>query len=149
MGRKIGDMIQYISQIIGSFIVGFYLCWKLTVVLLASFPIIAVAGAFMISATSAAQQQALGSLQHVITLLCRKYNKLILEQYAKAGGLATEALSAIRTVTALNAQVDIINRYRVFLLDAMQIGIRKGLNVGIGNGLVFGACFCTYALGFW
>jgi len=31
----------------------------------------------------------------------------------------------------------------------MQIGIKKGFNVGLGNGLVFGAAFCTYALGFW
>ena len=25
----------------------------------------------------------------------------------------------------------------------------KDSNVGLGNGMVFGACFCTYALGFW
>ena len=71
--------------------VGLYLCWKLTVVLLAAFPVIGAAGAFMIVAISAAQNQSMG-------------------QYAKAGGLATEALSAIRTVTALNAQPDIIHK---------------------------------------
>jgi ATP-binding cassette, subfamily B (MDR/TAP), member 1 len=65
------------------------------------------------------------------------------------GGLATETLNSIRTVTALNAQIESINKYRVFLLEAMQIGIRKGFNVGLGNGLLFGACFGTYALGFW
>jgi ABC-type bacteriocin/lantibiotic exporter with double-glycine peptidase domain len=130
IGRKLGDMLQYIGQFVGAFVVGFYLSWRLTVVLLASFPLIAGAGAFMISAISQAQQQSLS-------------------QYAKAGGLATETLSSVRTVTALNAQTDIINRYRVFLLESMQIGIRKGLNVGLGNGGLFGACFGTYALGFW
>ena len=70
-------------------------------------------------------------------------------QYAKAGGLATESLSAVRTVTALNCQPDIIKKYRLYLLEAMHVGITKGFKVGLGNGMVFGACFCTYALGFW
>jgi ABC-type multidrug transport system fused ATPase/permease subunit len=46
MGRKVGDSIQYITQIIGSFAVAFYLSWRLTVVLIAAFPIIAGAGAY-------------------------------------------------------------------------------------------------------
>lgn len=130
IGRKVGDLLQYISQFIGAFIVGFYLCAKLTAVLLASLPLIGGAGYFMITAITAALTQSLS-------------------QYAKAGGVATEALGSIRTVSALNAQIDIINKYRILLLEAMQVGIRKGLNVGLGNGSVFGACFGTYALGFW
>jgi len=130
LGRKVGDLVQYAAQVVGSFIVGFYLCWQLTVVLLASFPVIATCGAFMINAINSFQNQSLG-------------------QYAAAGGLATESLGAIRTVTALNAQPDIISRYRVFLFKAMNVGIMKGFKVGLGNGMVFAACFFTYALGFW
>lgn len=70
-------------------------------------------------------------------------------QYAKAGGLATEMLSGIRTVTALNAQSHAIARYRKFILEAMDIGILKGFKVGLGNGMTFCASFFTYALGFW
>jgi ATP-binding cassette subfamily B (MDR/TAP) protein 1 len=55
----------------------------------------------------------------------------------------------VRTVSALNAQPDVINKYRVFLFKAMQVGITKGLKVGAGNGGLFCACFFTYALGFW
>lgn len=29
------------------------------------------------------------------------------------------------------------------------IGVEKGINVGLGNGAVFGIAFLTYALGFW
>jgi len=129
-GRKVGDSIQYLAQIIGSYVVAFYLSWELTVVLIASFPLIAGAGAFMIGAVTEAQNQTLG-------------------QYAAAGGLATESLGAVRTVSALNAQPDVINKYRVFLFRAMQVGITKGLKVGLGNGGLFCACFFTYALGFW
>jgi ATP-binding cassette subfamily B (MDR/TAP) protein 1 len=31
----------------------------------------------------------------------------------------------------------------------MRVGIIKGFKVGLGNGLLFGTCFLTYALGFW
>ena len=31
----------------------------------------------------------------------------------------------------------------------VSTGIHKGFKVGLGNGLLFGACFMTYALGFW
>ncbi len=72
-----------------------------------------------------------------------------LEQYASAGGLATESLSAVRTVTALNMQPGIITRYRKYLFEALRVGTLKGLKVGLGNGGVFCACFLTYALGFW
>lgn len=69
------------------------------------------------------------------------------EQYAQAGGLATEMLGNIRTVTALNAQPDAISRYRKFIANAMNIGIVKGFKVGIGNGLTFLTSFLTYSLG--
>ena len=71
------------------------------------------------------------------------------DQYAQAGGLATEMLSGIRTVTALNAQPDAVMRYRRFILKAMDIGILKGLKVGLGHGALFGCFLATYALGFW
>ena len=72
-----------------------------------------------------------------------------MEQYSAAGGLATESLSNIRTVTALNAQPAVINQYRKYLFLAMKVGIIKGLKLGIGNGVLFCCIFLTYALGFW
>lgn len=128
--RKMGDLIQYVTQFIAAFIVAFYLNWKLTVVLIASIPVIGAAGAFMITAVTAAQHQSL-------------------EQYANAGGLATETLNAVRTVTALNMQPSVITRYRKFLFEAMEVGMLKGMKVGLGHGGIFCACFLTYALGFW
>ncbi len=44
MGRKVGDLVQYITQIVASYGVAFYLCWQLTIVLIAAFPLIAAAG---------------------------------------------------------------------------------------------------------
>ena len=61
LGRKTADLFQYIVQFIASFIVGLYLCWKLTLVLLTAFPLIAGAGAFVINAITAAQNESLGT----------------------------------------------------------------------------------------
>eukprot|EP01033_Poteriospumella_lacustris_P014692 gene14693-10505_t len=129
-GRKVGDLIQYVTQFVAALGVAFYLNWKLSLVLLAAIPIIGAAGAFMIMAITSAQQQAL-------------------EQYAGAGGLASQALNAIRTVTALNMQPGIVSRYRHFLYEAMLVGVRKGVSVGLGHGSLLGASFLSYALGFW
>ena len=71
------------------------------------------------------------------------------DQYAQAGGLATEMLSAIRTVTALNAQPDAITRYREFILRGMKVGVYKSLRLGFGQGLFFCMAFFMNALGFW
>eukprot|EP01034_Spumella_vulgaris_P034639 gene34639-42727_t len=122
-GRKVGDLIQYTTQFLGSYIAAFYLSWKLTLVLLAALPLIAGSGYFMIESLTAATNQTLG--------------------------LATEALGAVRTVSALNAQPDVITKYRKFLFKAMQVGITKGFNVGLGTGGLFASVFLTYALGFW
>lgn len=54
IGRKIGDLTQYLAQVVFAFIVAFYFKWKLTVVLIAAFPVIAASGAFMINAVTAA-----------------------------------------------------------------------------------------------
>ena len=70
-------------------------------------------------------------------------------QYAAAGGLASESLTAIRTVTALNAQPDIITKYRKYLLEAMEIGINKGLRVGLATGGMWAVVLCTYAITLW
>lgn len=102
LGKKVGDLTQFTFQLIGSFVAAFYLCWELTVVLLAAIPVIGMAGGFMIFAITEAQSGR--SAQNSI-----------------AGGIATEALSGIRTLSALNAQVEWLSNYRKRLLEAMRI----------------------------
>lgn len=128
--RKVGDLIQHTFQFLIGFVAAFYLCWKLAIVIIAAFPLVAAAGTFMIRAVSSSQNETS-------------------DQYAKAGGLATESLNAVRTVTSLNAQPHVISLYREYIVEAMNIGIIKSFKVGLGNGLTFFISFCMYALGFW
>lgn len=123
---------------VAAFVVGLYLCWELTVVLLAAIPLIGVSGYFMITAITAAQNQVY--INHNFIQVVALYNIVYFSklqassQYAEAGGLASEALNGIRTITALNCQPLVISKYRIFLLDAMNVGITKGFHVGLGNG---------------
>lgn len=80
--------------------------------------------------TTAAQQQAL-------------------EQYALAGGLASQTLNSVRTVHALNVQPSVISQYRTFLYDALLVGLRKAVHVGLGNGGLHAALFLTNGLCYW
>jgi ATP-binding cassette, subfamily B (MDR/TAP), member 1 len=84
--------------------VAFYLCAPLTAVLIAIIPFVAFAGAFLVTAVTSAVNDSL-------------------VQYSAAGGVATESLGAIRTVTALNAQPEIIQQYNSFLKIAMNVSI--------------------------
>eukprot|EP01033_Poteriospumella_lacustris_P015763 gene15763-11285_t len=130
MGRKFGDFIFNIVQFFASIIISFYLSWKLSLVLLVSIPAVMAAGYYLVMTVTAAQQEALS-------------------QYAKAGGLASQTFGAIRTVNALNVQPSVISQYRRYLYEAMIVGIRKGVNVGLGNGALYAALFLTNALCYW
>lgn len=44
LGRKMGDMCQYLAQVVAALGVAFYLSWKLTLVLLCAVPFIGAAG---------------------------------------------------------------------------------------------------------
>ena len=37
----------------------------------------------------------------------------------------------------------------LYLAFGTQIGVNKGLRVGVGSGLLYGSMFLTYGLGFW
>lgn len=104
--RRASEVFQYSAQFLGSYAVGLWLCWRLALVLVTALPLIGGAGAFMVLAVTSAQNT-------------------VGENYAAAGGVATESLSAIRTVSALNIQADVVSKYRLYLSKAMQMGIKK------------------------
>lgn len=70
-------------------------------------------------------------------------------EYSAAGGLATETINSIRTITALNMQPTTITKYRHYLFNAMRYGIEKGFSLGFWNGSIFLSMYLTYSLGFW
>ncbi|KAJ1971898.1 hypothetical protein H4R35_004990, partial [Dimargaris xerosporica] len=130
IGSKLGRLIQDLVTFLTGFIIAFVKGWKLALVLLASFPLMAAAGSLvsvLIASESVGGQSS----------------------YGKAGGVAEEVISGIRTVMAFGGQESEIRRYDQKITEAMHKGIRKALIGGVGTGAINAIMFLTYALGFW
>ncbi|CAM2704626.1 unnamed protein product [Rotaria socialis] len=130
IGDKVGSALQFFASFIVGLILGFVKGWKLTLVLLSVSPILVVSAAIFtrITATMTSQE---------------------LKAYAKAGAIAEEVFSSIRTVFSFNGGAYESKRYEKHLRSAKISGIRKGGLNGILMGIVWSMIFCTYALGFW
>uniref|UniRef100_A0A8B9KUI8 ATP-binding cassette, sub-family B (MDR/TAP), member 11b n=1 Tax=Astyanax mexicanus TaxID=7994 RepID=A0A8B9KUI8_ASTMX len=72
-----------------------------------------------------------------------------LQAYAKAGAVADEVLSSIRTVAAFGGEKKEVERYDHNLISAQRWGIRKGLIMGFFTGYLWFIIFLCYALAFW
>ncbi|XP_053548248.1 ATP-dependent translocase ABCB1-like [Bombina bombina] len=130
LGDKIAIFVQNLSQFLTGIIIGFVYGWKLTLVILSVSPL-------------------LGISVMIWSKLLAMFTTKELLAYAKAGAVAEEILTAIRTVVAFNGQEKAIAKYDVNLEDARKVGFKKSvttnLSMGISQFLIFGA----YALAFW
>ncbi|XP_038125251.1 ATP-binding cassette, sub-family B (MDR/TAP), member 4 [Cyprinodon tularosa] len=130
IGDKVGMLIQSFSSFIAAFVIGFTKGWKLTLVILAVSP-------------------ALGISAALFSKLLTNFTTKEQSAYAKAGAVAEEVLSAIRTVFAFSGQKKEIERYHKNLEDAKTMGIRKAVSANIAMGFTFLMIYLSYALAFW
>ncbi|RLN55788.1 hypothetical protein BBJ29_005938 [Phytophthora kernoviae] len=128
MGRKVGDGLNFFSMAVSGLTIGLIKGWQLALILLAFTPFIAVTAFLAMKVLSTATQAGL-------------------ESYGKAGAVAQEALSNVRTVHMFNSIEHFVKKYENALSMSTTAGIKKGFAVGWGTGLMFGTVFCTYAGG--
>uniref|UniRef100_A0A3Q2Z3Q5 ATP-binding cassette, sub-family B (MDR/TAP), member 4 n=1 Tax=Hippocampus comes TaxID=109280 RepID=A0A3Q2Z3Q5_HIPCM len=130
IGDKMGMLIQSLSTFIGSLVVGLSIGWKLALVVLAVCPLLGLSA---------------GIFSKVVTSFTAKEQAA----YAKAGAVAEEVLSAIRTVFAFSGQKREIQRYHKNLEEAKNMGIKKAISSNTAMGFTFMMIFLSYALAFW
>ncbi|KAG7390659.1 Antigen peptide transporter 2 [Phytophthora pseudosyringae] len=128
MGRKVGDGLNFFSMAVSGIVIGLVKGWELALILLAFTPFIAFTAFLAMKVLSTATQAGL-------------------ESYGKAGAVAQEALSNVRTVHMFNSINHFIAKYQDALGLSTKAGIKKGFAVGWGTGIMFGTVFCTYAGG--
>jgi ATP-binding cassette, subfamily B (MDR/TAP), member 1 len=130
LSEQVGTFLQYSSTCVAGFLVGFAYGWKLTLVILALVPPLAVGGVILGRLTSrlSAQVQA---------------------AHGAAGGAAEEVISCIRTVIAFGGEQTEIDRYAQLLQSAQAAVTRKSHFHGVGLGGVFFAAFSAFGLAFW
>ncbi|XP_053185226.1 bile salt export pump [Scomber japonicus] len=127
---QVSIFIERISTFVFGFMVGFIGGWKLTLVVIAVSPLIGIAAGLMAMA--------------VARLTGRE-----LEAYARAGAVADEVLSSIRTVAAFGGEEKEAERYDKNLVEAQNWGVKKGTIIGVFQGYLWCIIFLCYALAFW
>ncbi|KAK7365105.1 hypothetical protein VNO80_13919 [Phaseolus coccineus] len=121
LSEKVPNFLMNASMFVGSYIVGFALLWRLTLV---GFPfvVLLVIPGFMYGRT--------------LMGLASK----IREEYNKAGTIAEQAISSIRTVYSFVGESKTIDAFSDALQGSVELGLRQGLAKGLAigsNGVVF------------
>uniref|UniRef100_A0A803TPG3 ABC-type xenobiotic transporter n=1 Tax=Anolis carolinensis TaxID=28377 RepID=A0A803TPG3_ANOCA len=129
IGDKICIIVQLFSTLLAGIIIAFVHGWKLTLVILSVSPLLVASGA----------------VWSYVSFLTSKE----LLEYSKAGAVAEEILSAIRTVVAFNGQKKAIERYDVNLETARIVGMKKTITTSISMGFSQFLIYGSYALAFW
>ncbi|KAG6553750.1 hypothetical protein Mapa_004665 [Marchantia paleacea] len=122
ISEKVGHFMANISTFIGGYIVGFYLVWKMSLILLAFSPLLIVPGIVY---------------GRTLTTLARKMQST----YLDAGTIAEQAISSIRTVYSFVGEEKTKTRFAESLDRTVEIGKKMGLAKGFAvglNGINFG-----------
>lgn len=127
LGEKVGVAFQALAMLAASFIVAFTQQWKLTLVTATTLPLAVI-------------------VVGITVALDAKLEAKILKIYGKAGGLAEEAMSTIRIVTAFDAKNKLSRKYDAYLETAKRYGVKKGPVLGFQYSTEFFAMYCAYAL---
>lgn len=127
---KVGLTIQYTATFFAGFIIAFIKGWKLACMLLICLPFIVGSAAIM------GRQMA-------------KMMQSSSENYEKAGAVAEEAFSGIRTIVSFHAQKKFQLSFENELDTAKTQEVKKVFASGLGISAIFFFLYCMYALGFW
>ncbi|XP_042369262.1 bile salt export pump-like [Plectropomus leopardus] len=127
---QVAIFLQRFTTFVCGFCIGFVKGWKLTLVIVAASPLIGIGAGLM-------------------AVFVAKLTGMELQAYAKAGAVADEVLSSIRTVAAFGGENKEVQRYDRNLISAQRWGIRKGLIMGFFTGYMWMIIFLCYGLAFW
>ena len=114
-GTKVGIFLQFMCQFFAGLIIGLVKGWKLALVILACIPLLAATAGFMVSnLTKLSSREAAA--------------------YSRAGGIAQELFSQIRTVAAFTGESRGLAAYVAALADSLSLGIQAKAVLGAGVG---------------
>ncbi|XP_046862109.1 ATP-dependent translocase ABCB1-like isoform X2 [Xenia sp. Carnegie-2017] len=130
IGSKFGRIFCSLFGFMAGYIVGFVYCWRLSLVMLAQLPMLFFVGGIMATITGS-------------------YTSKELEAYSKAGHIAEQSISSIKTVSAFGAEKKQGELYEENLATASKFGEKKGIGLGIGMGLFQLVLYSNIALSLW
>eukprot|EP00917_Polyrhabdina_sp_WS-2016_P007857 GHVP01017563.1.p1 GENE.GHVP01017563.1~~GHVP01017563.1.p1 ORF type:complete len:1087 (+),score=218.99 GHVP01017563.1:278-3538(+) len=69
--------------------------------------------------------------------------------YGKAGSVAEESFTNIKTLAAFGGEQRSISKYDQLVTGAMKIAQKGGIITGLGLGFMIGTIYLSFSLGFW
>ncbi|CAF3496524.1 unnamed protein product [Rotaria sp. Silwood1] len=130
MSDKVPDFITLVSRTLGSLVYSFIVGWKLSLVFLSISPLVILTF-------------------NLTVKMIVKYTVKEVQAFASASSIAQEVLQNIRTVTAFHGQKKEEERFANSLIESKKIGIKKGIYVGICQGLNTIFNFSSFAVTVW
>lgn len=130
ISEKLTLTIQVVSTFVTTFIVAFIIQWKLTLITISIVLTILIVTGVCIGVDTKNEAQ-------------------LLSIYSKAGLIAEEVFSTIRTVPFFWLNPLLSNRYDKLLVDAMRIDMKKSPNYAVLFSSEFFYVYCGYGLAFW
>ncbi len=129
---RFGQVSCLVGNLLTGIVIGFVRSWQMALLMIGLFPLISVSSIVQFSL-----MEGLGG----------KSKKII----EKAGQLATENISSIRTVLSFNGQRPLMNMFANALEPCLQIGTKAahiaGAGVGAGHFLLFGSYAAIFYTG--
>jgi ABC-type multidrug transport system fused ATPase/permease subunit len=126
MGDSVGSAVQFTSMFVVGLLIAFAYSWRMTLIIVAFLPLLALVGAVIGRVTAASTSEGQ-------------------QAYGSAGAVASEALSLIKTVSAFGGQEEEALRYEMLLKVAYKNGVQKAFFAGLGVGSLMLIIFSAYA----
>ncbi|EOA25992.1 hypothetical protein CARUB_v10019381mg [Capsella rubella] len=123
ISEKLPNFLMNVYAFVGSYIVGFVLLWRLTIV---GFPFIVLL--------------LIPGLMYGRALI--NISRKIREEYNVAGSIAEQAIASVRTVYAFSSEKKMIENFS----NALQGSVKLGLRQGLAKGIAIGSNGITYAI---
>ncbi|GMH83188.1 hypothetical protein TrST_g5119 [Triparma strigata] len=127
VGSKMGQGVQFSTMTVGGFAVAFVFSWNVTLVTLATIPLLGASGYWLVSVNQNAK-------------------KATQEDYARAGSVALTSLLNLKTILSLNALMHFVGLYEKSTTSAKAAGVKRGIRAGIANGCFFGSFVLMYLI---
>ncbi|KAA8540221.1 hypothetical protein F0562_024216 [Nyssa sinensis] len=130
MGEKMAHFMHHVFTFICGYVVGFLRSWKVSLAVFAVTPLTMFCGI---------------AYKAVYVGLTAKEEA----SYRRAGSIAEQAISSIRTVISFVAEDNLATRYAELLEKSVPLGAKIGFAKGAGMGVIYLVTYSTWALAFW
>ncbi|KAL6660468.1 hypothetical protein ACP70R_002014 [Stipagrostis hirtigluma subsp. patula] len=130
MGEKMAGFVHHVFTFIFGYVVGFAKSWRIALAVFAVTPLMMTCGIAYkaIYGGLTAKEEA---------------------SYQRAGSVAQQAISSIRTVLSFVMEDRLADKYAEWLNKAAPIGIKMGFAKGAGMGVIYLVTYSQWALALW